>query len=128
VSAPLPLLAEVVRSGYVEGGHTGSLVAVAADGTRVLALGDLERPVFPRSSTKPLQAVGLLAAGWEPADDREVALATASHSGEPEHLDVVRRMLAGAGCRRPTSAARRCCRCRSRRRTRCCARAARRPG
>jgi L-asparaginase II len=55
------------------------------------------RPVFPRSSNKPLQAVGLLEAGWQPADDEQVALATASHSGEDEHLAVVRRMLDEAG-------------------------------
>ncbi|GAC1443101.1 MAG: asparaginase [Mycobacteriales bacterium] len=67
------------------------------DGSVVLALGDVVRPVFPRSSNKPLQAAGLLAAGWSPADDECLALATASHSGEPEHLVVVRRMLADAG-------------------------------
>ena len=90
-------MGEVVRSGYREGTHTGSVVALRPDGSRALALGDLERPVFPRSSNKPLQAAALLRAGWEPADEQEVALATASHSGEPEHLDVVRRMLAAAG-------------------------------
>jgi L-asparaginase II len=93
----LPVLAEVLRSGYREGTHTGSVIAVAADGSTVLALGDVERPIFPRSSNKALQAVGLLAAGWQPADDEEIALATASHSGEDAHLAVVRRMLAGAG-------------------------------
>ncbi len=93
----LPVLAEVVRSGYVEGSHTGSVIAVDRDGTTVLALGDVDQPVFPRSSNKPLQAAGLLAAGWAPADEEQVALATASHSGEPEHLEVVRRMLAQAG-------------------------------
>jgi L-asparaginase II len=93
----LPVLAEVIRSGYLEGTHTGSVLAVAADGSTVLELGDVDRPVFPRSSNKPLQAVGLLAAGWQPADDEEIALATASHSGEDAHLAVVRRMLAWAG-------------------------------
>lgn len=93
----LPVLAEVVRSGYVESTHAGSLVAVRADGSLALALGDLQRPVFPRSSNKPLQAAGLLRAGWQPSADEEIALATASHSGEQQHLDVVRRMLAGAG-------------------------------
>jgi L-asparaginase II len=88
---------EVVRSGYVEGTHTGSVLVVGADGSVVLALGDVLRPVFPRSANKPLQAVGLLEAGWEPGDEEQVALATASHSGEPEHLEVVRRMLAAAG-------------------------------
>jgi L-asparaginase II len=93
----LPVLAEVVRSGYVEGTHTGSVLALGPAGETVLSLGDVDRPIFPRSSNKPLQAVGLLAAGWQPADDEQVALATASHSGETGHLDVVRRMLASAG-------------------------------
>lgn len=93
----LPVLAEVIRSGYREGGHTGSVIAVGPGGETVLALGDVDRPVFARSSNKPLQVVGLLAAGWQPADDEQVAIATASHSGEPEHLAVVRRILASAG-------------------------------
>jgi L-asparaginase II len=93
----LPVLAEVVRSGFVECTHAGSVVALRPDGSAALALGELARPVLPRSSNKPLQAVALLAAGWEPADEQELALATASHSGEQVHLDVVRRMLAGAG-------------------------------
>ena len=93
----LPVLAEVIRSGYVEGTHTGSVVALGPDGSTVLALGDVHRPVFPRSSNKPLQAAGLLESGWYATDDEQVALATASHSGEPEHLRVVRRMLDEAG-------------------------------
>jgi L-asparaginase II len=67
------------------------------DGSTVLALGNVDRPVFPRSSNKPLQAAGLLLAGWAPSDDEQVALATASHSGEDEHLVVVRRILASSG-------------------------------
>jgi len=99
----LPVLADVVRSGYLEGTHTGSVVALRADGSLALALGELDRPVFPRSSNKPLQAVALLDAGWSPRDSAELALASASHSGEPEHLTVVRRMLdepgvAALGC------------------------------
>ena len=93
----LPLLAEVVRSGYVESTHTGSLVALRPDGSAAVAVGDLARPVFPRSSNKPLQAVALLRAGWVPGDEQQLALATASHSGEAAHLDVVRRMLGPLG-------------------------------
>ena len=93
----LPVLAEVVRSGYVEGTHTGSVLVVDADGRTVLERGDVVRPIFPRSSNKPLQAVGLLQAGWQPGDGEEIALATASHNGEQGHLSVVRRMLAAAG-------------------------------
>lgn len=91
----LPVLAEVLRSGYVEGTHTGTVVALRPDGSVALGLGDLARPVFPRSSNKPLQAVGLLQLGWEP-DDEQLALASASHNGEPGHLDVVRRTLSSA--------------------------------
>ena len=94
------LLVEVVRSGYREGTHTGSVVALRPDGSEALALGGLSRPVLPRSSNKPLQAVGMLRLGWEPDDDRQLALATASHSGEPVHLEVVSTMLGEAplGC------------------------------
>lgn len=53
--------------------------------------------MLPRSANKPLQAVGLLDAGWMPPDDAALALATASHSGELQHLSVVRRTLATAG-------------------------------
>jgi L-asparaginase II len=71
-------------------------VAVAADGTRVLELGDVDVPVFPRSSNKPLQAVGMLEAGLD-LDGELLALASASHSGEDFHLDGVRRVLAACG-------------------------------
>ena len=53
--------------------------------------------MFPRSANKPLQAVGLLRAGWEPRDDRQLALACASHSGEPFHLEVAREVLGELG-------------------------------
>ena len=91
------ILVEVVRSGYLESTHTGSVVALRPDGSRALTVGDPDRPVFPRSSNKPLQAVALLEAGWIPGDSEELALATASHSGEPAHLDVVRRVLGALG-------------------------------
>ncbi len=86
----------------VESTHSGSVVALRPDGSTALALGGLALddeapPVFPRSANKPLQAVGLLECGWEPADDAELALAAASHSGEPQHLEVVRRLLGALG-------------------------------
>lgn len=91
-----PVLVEVVRSGFVESVHRGSVVALGADGTQVLALGDIDVAVFPRSSNKPMQAVGMVEAGLD-LEGELLALATASHSGEAFHLDGVRRMLAGAG-------------------------------
>lgn len=87
-----PVLAEVVRNGFVEGLHRGSLVLLAADGSVELALGDVTSPVFPRSSNKPMQAAGVLRAGLDLAGER-LALAAASHSGEAFHRDLVRTML-----------------------------------
>ncbi|GAA2691032.1 asparaginase [Streptomyces lunalinharesii] len=95
-SVPSPVLAEVVRSGFVEGRHRGSLVVLAADGSVERALGDVTAPVFPRSTNKPMQAAAILRAGLELSGER-LALAAASHSGEPFHLDLVRTMLAEHG-------------------------------
>ncbi|MFI6694766.1 asparaginase [Streptomyces sp. NPDC050433] len=95
-AAVSPVLAEVVRSGFVEGRHRGSLVLLAADGSVEFALGDVAAPVFPRSSNKPLQAAAVLRAGVELSGER-LALAAASHSGEDFHLDLVQRMLADSG-------------------------------
>ncbi|HWM38201.1 MAG TPA: asparaginase [Streptomyces sp.] len=91
-----PVLAEVVRSGFVEGAHRGSLVVLAPDGGVERALGDVGSPFFPRSSNKPVQASAMVRAGLGLSGAR-LALATASHSGEPFHLDLVRKMLAEQG-------------------------------
>ncbi|MCX5387809.1 asparaginase [Streptomyces sp. NBC_00083] len=91
-----PVLAEVVRSGFVEGHHRGSLVVLAADGSVEFSLGDPAAPVFPRSSNKPMQAAAVLRAGLDLSGER-LAIAAASHSGEGFHLDLVRKMLAEHG-------------------------------
>jgi L-asparaginase II len=96
IPAVPPVLAEVVRSGFVEGRHRGSLVLLAADGSVQLALGEPDVPVFPRSSNKPMQAAAVLRAGLDLSGER-LALAAASHSGEDFHLDLVRKMLAEHG-------------------------------
>jgi L-asparaginase II len=87
------LLAEVVRSGFVESRHSGSVVVLGADGGIIARAGDVLGPIFPRSANKPLQAVGMLRAGLRvsPAD---LALVAASHRGQPFHLAAVRAMLA----------------------------------
>lgn len=92
----LPVVAEVVRSGFVEGHHRGSVVALEADGSVAFAVGDTATPIFPRSSNKPMQAAAMLAHGLR-LQDELLALATASHSGEPFHLDGVRKILADSG-------------------------------
>jgi L-asparaginase II len=90
------IVAEVVRSGFVEGHHHGSVVALAADGTTAWSVGDVTSPVLPRSCNKPLQAVGMVRLGLDLPPEL-LALACASHSGEPFHLEGVRRILALGG-------------------------------
>src|SRR5436305_12050725 len=91
------LLAEVVRSDFVEGYHRGSVVVLDAAGRAVAAAGDVTGPIFPRSANKPMQAVGMLRAGLTVADPADLALAAASHRGEPMHVDRVRAVLRSAG-------------------------------
>jgi len=91
-----PVLVEVVRSGFVESTHRGALVITAPDGSVRFTAGDVERPVYPRSSTKPLQAVGMLRAGLTIGDE-ELALGCGSHNGEPGHVEAALSMLSRAG-------------------------------
>ena len=86
-------LVEVVRSGFRECVHSGSVVILGADGEPTLALGEVHVPIFPRSTNKPMQAITLLRNGFEPLDDAELAIATASHYGEPDHVALVERLL-----------------------------------
>jgi L-asparaginase II len=91
-----PVLAEVIRSGFVESRHRGTVVALAADGMFAFTAGSANAPVFPRSSNKPLQAAAMVRAGL-PLDGELLALATASHSGEDFHVRGVRDILDLAG-------------------------------
>lgn len=92
------VVAHVVRSGFVESVHHGSVVALDANGSSLLGVGDVAGPIFPRSCNKPIQVLAMLRGGLE-CDDALLALAAGSHSGEPFHLAGVRRILAGAGLR-----------------------------
>ncbi|MQY24681.1 asparaginase [Nocardia aurantia] len=86
-------LVEVVRSGFRECVHRGSLVILGPDREPVVELGEVHLPIYPRSTNKPMQAITLLRNGFEPIDDAETAIATASHFGEPDHIALVRRLL-----------------------------------
>jgi L-asparaginase II len=94
--AEAPVLAHVTRGGVVESVHRASVAVTASDGSVLQAWGDPHDPVFPRSSNKPLQSVAMVRAGLD-LPPHHLALASASHSAEPFHLDAVREMLAAAG-------------------------------
>jgi L-asparaginase II len=89
-------LAVVERSGFVESRHAGIAVVLAPDGTIAQKLGDPSALILPRSSLKPLQALGCLAGG-APLEGERLGLATASHSGTDRHVAVVRDILSAAG-------------------------------
>ena len=95
-----PVLAEALRGGTVESAHRGAVAVVDADGALHSAWGDIERPIFPRSAVKVLQALPLVESGAADRfglSDEELALACASHGGEAHHTAAAASMLAKAG-------------------------------
>ncbi|MBN9631718.1 MAG: asparaginase [Actinobacteria bacterium] len=99
ISVTVPGLAELAavrRSGLIESRHFGSLVALGPDGATLLELGDPDTVVLPRSTVKPLQALACLTLGAELTGPR-LAIAAGSHTGEDEHVRVVREILDAAG-------------------------------
>jgi L-asparaginase II len=95
-----PALVEVMRGGRVESRHQGAIAILDADGGVHTVLGDIDQAVFPRSAVKSIQALPLVESGAADAfgfGDRELALACASHSGEPAHVALAASMLERAG-------------------------------
>ncbi len=95
-----PDLVHAMRGGIVESFHRGAFAVVDAQARVRHSVGDIERPVFPRSAVKVLQALPLVASGAADAlglSDAELALACASHTGEPRHVETALSMLAKAG-------------------------------
>lgn len=94
-----PILVETTRGEMVESRHTGSAAVIDAGGRVVRSWGDIDAPVFARSAIKPLQALPLVETGAAERyalGDTEIALACASHRGEPIHVETVKRWLARA--------------------------------
>lgn len=96
VAGPFAELAIVQRNGFDESRHFGSLVALAADGSVLARLGAPGQVVLPRSSVKPIQALASLRAG-APLAGKTLAIAAASHTGEDEHVALVREILTSSG-------------------------------
>lgn len=95
-----PAVVEATRGNWIESAHRGAGAVVDADGRVVMAFGDVERPVYPRSAVKALQALPLVESGAADRlglSDKEIALSCASHSGGEDHVATARAMLAKAG-------------------------------
>lgn len=90
------MVAHVVREGFVESVHHGVVVITGPSGAVERAWGDPGTPIFPRSSLKPLQAIGSLRAGAQLTGEA-LAMACASHVGLPWQQDVVLASLAASG-------------------------------
>ncbi|MFD2469813.1 asparaginase [Amycolatopsis silviterrae] len=89
-------LVHLLRDGMVEGVHHGSVVVLAPDGSTVFEAGDPDVAMYPRSTAKPLQAAAMARLGLRLAP-AGFAIAAASHSGEPRHLDAAAAVLAAHG-------------------------------
>lgn len=94
------LVVEVLRGNRVESRHLVDAVIADASGKLVRAHGIGDRPVFPRSANKALQALALVESGAADKfglEPRHIALACASHNGEEMHVAAAAEMLARAG-------------------------------
>ncbi len=98
---PAPIIVEVARGSRVESRHRVACAIVeAGDEGTVAAWGDTDRPVYPRSAVKPIQALPFVETGAADAyglGPAEIALACASHNGEPAHVELVRAWLGRLG-------------------------------
>ena len=95
-----PVLVNRWRGNAIESRHRGAVAVVDAAGSAVLSLGDVQRPIFPRSAVKFLQAIPFVESGAIERfglDDRHIALACASHNGEPIHAGLAHDWLERLG-------------------------------
>lgn len=97
-----PVLVNRWRGNAIESRHRGAVAVVEASGRVIAAMGDAQRAVFPRSAIKFLQAIPFVESGAIDAfglDDRHIALACASHNGEPIHVGLAQDWLERIDCR-----------------------------
>lgn len=95
-----PVLVELTRGKLVESVHRGAFAVCDASGRVLHSVGDIQTPIFPRSAVKAIQALFLIESGAAEAygfGEKELAMACASHSSEPEHADLAEKMLMKAG-------------------------------
>lgn len=97
---PNPVLVHVTRGNRVESRHRGAVVVSDSKGSIPFSVGDIDQPVYPRSAVKAIQAMPLVISGAADSlgfDDRHLALACSSHSGDPQHAETAQSMLSLAG-------------------------------
>jgi L-asparaginase II len=90
------LVAVRTRSGLVETSHDGAVAAFDSSGSLVVGSGDIDRVFYLRSSAKPFQAFVAQQAGAA-LSRQQLAIACASHDGDPVHIALVGQMLNEVG-------------------------------
>lgn len=100
-----PVLIDVTRDpdggSFIESFHRGAVAVVDASGRTLVAIGDVARPICPRSALKPLQALAFLESGASDEFDlgrAEAALSASSHNGEPLHVQAIASWLKKIDC------------------------------
>lgn len=91
---------EVTRGDLVESVHAIAACAIDAQRNVLCAIGDIDAPVYLRSTAKPFIAATAIAAGAAERfglDQREIAVMAASHAGQPFHVEAVRSILRKIG-------------------------------
>jgi len=94
------LLAKVYRGGIVESRHFGSVAIVDKNGKLVYYAGNPETVTFFRSASKPFQVLALIQEGGIERfgfTPEEIAIMAGSHSGQPEHIEVIDRIMRKIG-------------------------------
>lgn len=96
-----PVLVNAWRGNAIENYHNGAAAVVDVNGRVVWSIGEIQRPVFPRSAIKLLQSLAL-------TDDAitkkfsvsrtELAFACSSHTGEKMHREAAQSWLKKIGC------------------------------
>lgn len=95
-----PLVVEIIRGQKVESIHEVTALVVNSKGEIIMGWGDTGRNIYPRSSIKSIQAVNIIVSGAAEkfaVTDQELALASASHNGETDHIIGVRQWLGRMG-------------------------------
>ncbi len=94
------LVVEVTRGFEVESTHRGAIAAVDSYGHLHASVGQADVPIYVRSCAKPFQALAFVCSGAADAigaTEEEIAIACSSHSGEPQHQEIVRSLMKKAG-------------------------------
>ena len=90
------VLLHYTRAGHIENIHRGDFVVVNCDGKIIDSIGNAHLPMFWRSAAKPFQALAFVKNGGLDTyniSEEELAILVSSHSGEKNHVALVKGIL-----------------------------------